>query len=237
MAARVAVLTVISAGLALSGCNRNGNEAVTDGESTTTVAARAITTPTPVSTTTPTPSPSVLSPSAGSQVTTPVPKPVPVVTKKPVVEEGTPMIIGALFLTIPGAFERTDGSDLQSVSMAEFIGPDNGTFNGREYPSTLRLSSEGFEDMPDDLLTLMEDICPFGDGSPKFEHREATATIGGMQTLVIRDTYTCEESTFTSAVWQAEDARGNRFSAEYFFLGDRRPAELTAAFESGKLLG
>ena len=206
----------------------------------------AISTPSVSPTGSATPAPSVTAPAvtteptATPKVTTPASKPAPTAKPKPPAPSGTPMIIGALSMTIPDGYERTDPNGLQSVTYAEFVGPDQTAINGRYYePILLRVSSEGIMTIPDDLASLKENECPIGDGEARFKPNDPASVdmynIDAKLNLG-RETYVCGDYTFTYATWSFVDDNGNRFDADYYFIGDRRPAELTEAFKNATLL-
>lgn len=175
---------------------RNSAPDVTAAPSATTMPMPTTSTrpsypPTYTPTATPTPTATV-SPTATKPPVTQKPKPIQA--------DGNRIIIGAISMVLPKDYERTDGSDLQSVSKAEFIGPDNAVYNNRYYESVLKLSSIGIMDMSDEQGELLEGICPFGDGDAEYvPHRPDFVKFAGTTMTVTRATYVCGRSVFTVA--------------------------------------
>jgi len=126
-------------------------------------------------------------------------------------------------VTLPGDYHF----DSDQGGFKQATGPDPGI---RYNPAILRLSSQGFMSRPDSHMGLIEGVCPV---------ETLTSDLplaGGHAGSVVRFIYRCNgtagiDGVWTFVAWRVEDPAGPAFSADYFGHFDRRPAELTDAFQ------
>jgi hypothetical protein len=246
-AALLVIAALIAAWFALMGPGHDSADGTSNDQSKALVAATATTTPTPASTKSTTPSPTVSSPTSKPTPTpsTVAPKPSPATeppaktaapTKPVVVDEGEEVVIGGLRITLPGNYtvDRADGLE------AFAVGPDTMISSNHYYQSILRMSANGFNDMPEELGALMEGICPSGGDVLDYDQKTGEDTMDGDKLVFSRDIYVCPGGqSYNYASWQLEVAGtdGYRFIADYFYPADRRPSELTEAFINAKSFG
>lgn len=160
--------------------------------------------------------------------TAPAPKPTPVVA------QGEQVTIGGLRITLPADYgvDRSDGLE------AFAVGPDTVVISNHYFQPILRMSANGFNDMPEELGALMEGVCPSGGDVKDYDHKDGEDTMDGDKLVFTRDIYICSGQSYNYASWQLEDGKGGyRFIADYFYPADRRPSELTEAFVNAKSFG
>ena len=161
--------------------------------------------------------------------------PKPIITEAPPrLVEGDEVVIGGLRITLPRDYDVYDEDGLEAFAS----GPDIITESNHIYQPTLRMSADGFNDMPEELGELMEGICPSGADLKDYDHKDGEDIMDGDKLVFTRDIYVCPDQSYNYASWQLEDGSGGyRFIADYFYPADRRPSELTEAFVNAKGFG
>lgn len=158
----------------------------------------------------------------------PLASPTPVVSPPPppsprAALTGPSFVVGAVAVTLPGDYHF----DSDQGGFKQATGPDPGI---RYNPAILRLSSQGFMSRPDSHMGLIEGVCPVETLTSDLP------LVGGHAGSVVRFIYRCNgtagiDGVWTFVAWRVEDPAGPAFSADYFGHFDRRPAELTDAFQ------
>lgn len=133
------------------------------------------------------------------------------------------IIIGNVAIVLPEGYGIDPTTRFDDVVVAVGV-RDEALVGNRTFPAILRVSTKQFTHLP----LVDNDLV---DGSCSVKRRPASIIMAGSTGEMVRETYTCSEAVYTYVSWES-----TAFRADYFFMGDRLPSELTEAFEAAALM-